>query len=342
MVAEDNLTEYKEKKKKPFKDVLRILISLIAFICLIKFGKVDIKVAFKYLLTVNPFYFGLAYLCYFLATFIGGIRFYFSSSVLGFKKTYPQLVQLNFIGTFFNNFLPTTFGGDALRGYYLKKGAPISMTKAVACIVYERYTGVIILFWAASIAFILQDLGIITTSEWSLPTQLKLFSHAGSFVTIFLIPFLPQVHRTVLGETSWLYKKAIEPFLVYWHDLQLMAKIIITSVVLQMIVMLCHFFIARSLNIQIPLTYYLVFYPLTTIAGFMIPSLNGLGIREGAYIYFLKKVNIGSEQALAFSICWLIVLLITSVIGGIIYVVGDFREHKFSEDMQQIEVEEGL
>ena len=60
----------------------------------------------------------------------------------------------------------------------------------------------------------------------------------------------------------------------------------------------------------------------------MIPSLNGLGIREGAYIYFLKKINVGSDQGLAFSICWLIILLITSVIGGIIYMFGDFRKHK--------------
>ena len=336
MIDEETLTEHQAKKRQKFKNVLRVLISLAAFICLIKFGKVDIKVAFKYLLTVNPVYFSLAYLCYFLATFIGAVRFHFSSSVLGFKKTYFQLVQLNFIGTFFNNFLPTTFGGDALRGYYLKKGVPISMTKAVACIVYERYTGVIILFWAASFAFILQDIGFISKSRWDLPNQLELFSHLGSFVTIFLIPFLPQFHKRFLGETSWLYKKAIEPFLVYWHDLKLMTKIITTSVILQITVMLCHFFIAMSLNIQIPLSYYLVFYPLTTIAGFMIPSLNGLGIREGAYIYFLKKVSIGSEQALAFSICWLIVLLITSIIGGFIYMFGDFRKHKIKfEELQQ-------
>ncbi len=340
MVDAENLTEHKAKSKQHFKNILRILVSLAAFVCLIKFGKVDIKVAFKYLLTVNPVYFSLAYLCYFMATFISGVRFHFSSSVLGFKKTYFQLVQLNFIGTFFNNFLPTTFGGDALRGYYLKKGSPISLTKAVACIVYERYTGVIILFWGASVAFLLQDFGFISKSEWSLPNQLELFSHAGSFITIFLIPFLPQIHRRFLGDTGWLYKKAIEPFLVYWHDLRLMAKIIITSVILQISVILCHFFIALSLGINIPLSYYLVFYPLTTIAGFMIPSLNGLGIREGAYIYFLKKVAIDGEKALAFSICWLIVLLITSIIGGLVYMFGNFREYKFSEDMQRVEAEE--
>lgn len=320
--------EHKTAKKQKIKNLLRLLISIIAFICLIKFGKVDVRVALKYLLEVNPLYFALAYLSYLVTMFVAGIRFYFSSHVLGFQKNYFQLLQLNFVGTFFNNFLPTTFGGDALRGYYLKRGSHIPLTRAVACIIYERYTGMIVLFWAASIAFVLQDLGFISKSVWSVPRQLVLFSHAGSLVTIFLVPFLPQINNLFLGKTNWVYRKVIEPFLVYWHDLKLMTKVVTLSIFLQMFVILCHYFIARSLNIQIPLSYYFVFYPLTTIAGFMIPSLNGLGVREGAYIYFLKKVSISTDQGLAFSICWLIVLFITSIIGGLVYMFGDFRKHK--------------
>src|SRR3989338_1367812 len=327
--------DHKAKNKQRLKNILRFLISIIAIFCLIKFGKVDIRVAFKYLLKVNPVYFTLAYTMYFITMLIAGFRFYFSSKALHFQKSYFQLVQLNFVGTFFNNFLPTTFGGDALRSYYLKRGSHISISKAVACIIYERYTGVVILFWLASVAFLLQDFGIISKSEWELPRQLVLFSHASSLVTIFLIPFLPQITNTLLGKTNWIYKKAVEPFLVYWHDVKLTVRILILSVCLQITVMLAHLLIALSLCIKIPLSYYLVFYPLTTIAGFLIPSLNGLGIREGSYIFFLKHVKVPTEQGLAFSICWLIVLLITSLIGSIIYMVGDFRKDK-PVDIEQI------
>ena len=325
---EEEIAEPKAKGKQQGKNILRLFVSIIAFICLIKFGKIDIKVAFKYLLEVNPLYFALAYLSYLITMFLAGVRFYFSSHVLGFQKNYFQLLQLNFVGTFFNNFLPTTFGGDALRGYYLKRGSHIPLTKAVACIIYERYTGMIVLFWAASFAFILQDFDILSKSVWVVPRQLVLFTHLGSLVTIFLVPFLPQINSKLLGKTNWIYRKVIEPFLVYWHDLKLLTRILILSIFLQIFVLLCHFFIAMSLGIKIPLSYYLVFYPLTTIAGFMIPSLNGLGVREGTYIYFLKKVSISTDQGLAFSICWLIVLFITSIIGGLVYMFGDFRKHK--------------
>lgn len=326
-----NPEDFQGKKKtrnQLFKNLSRLLISIIAFICLIKFGKVDIKVAVKYLLQVNPLYFSLAYLSYLITMFIAGLRFYFSSHILGFKKSYPQLIQLNFVGTFFNNFLPTTFGGDALRGYYLKRGSNIPLSKAAACIVYERYTGMIVLFWAASFAFILQGLGIISKTAWHVPKQLIIFSHLCTVITIFVIPFLPQINNLFFGKTNWIQKKIIEPVIVYWQDLSLTIRISLLSVILQTCVTISHFFIAKSLNIDIPLSYYLVFYPLTTIAGFLIPSLNGLGIREGAYIYFLKKVGIGTDQGLAFSICWLIILLITSVIGGFVYLLGDFRKNK--------------
>ena len=328
MTQEQDLTDHKAKKKQRLKNILRILVSLIAFVCLIKFGKVDLQTAFKYLMKANPIFFTLAYFSYMVTVLIAAVRFYFSSHVLGFNKKYFQLLQLNFVGAFFNNFLPTTFGGDALRGYYLKKGSHISMSKAVACIVYERYTGMVVLFWAASAAFILQSIGIISKSTWEIPKQLILFTHIGSIITIFLVPFLPQINKRLLGNANWIYKKVIEPVVVYWHDLKLMTKILILSILLQVFVLLCHFLIAMALGINIPISYYFVFYPLTTIAGFMIPSLNGLGIREGTYIYFLSRVNIPNEQGLAFSICWLIILLITSFIGGLVYMFGDFRKHK--------------
>ncbi len=329
-LAEDS-KDHKTKRKQKLKNVLRLLISLIAFTCLIKFGRVDLHTAFKYLIKVNPVFFALAYLCYLSTMLIAAMRFHFSSHVLGFNKKYFQLLQLNFVGTFFNNFLPTTFGGDALRGYYLRQGTHISLAKAAACIIYERYTGMIVLFWAASFVFILQSLGVIHTS-WGIPNQLIMFTHLGSIITIFLIPFLPQLSNLFLGNSNWVYKKIIEPVVVYWHDLKLMTRILLLSFLLQSFVLLCHFFIALALDIKIPFSYYFAFYPLTTIAGFMIPSLNGLGIREGTYIYFLSKVNVSNEEGLAFSICWLIVLLITSFIGGVVYMFGDFRKHKPLED----------
>lgn len=332
----------KEPKSDKGKMLVRLLISIVAFIALIKFGKVDVKEAFAELLTVNPLYFSLAILCYFMTLCVAGTRFFIASKALGFKKNLFQCIQLNYVGTFFNNFLPTTFGGDALRGYYLKSGSGISLTKAAACLLCERYAGMVVLFWMCSVAFLLRQIGVIDKTLWDVPVQMSYFAYAGSVGSVFIMPFLPKINDVLFGQNHWVYKKFIEPVLIYWHDLKLIGRIFLLSTALQSLVVLSHFFVAKSLGLEITLSYYLIFYPLTTIAGFLIPSLNGLGVREGAYIFFLSQVGINKDLGLAFSMGFLIILLITSVAGGIVYMFGDFRKnlHDIEDEIKAAELEE--
>jgi hypothetical protein len=53
----------------------------------------------------------------------------------------------------------------------------------------------------------------------------------------------------------------------------------------------------------------------------MIPlSINGLGFREGAYIWALGRFGVDHDRALAFALLVLAALLLSSIVGGIIYV----------------------
>ena len=63
--------------------------------------------------------------------------------------------------------------------------------------------------------------------------------------------------------------------------------------------------------------YFFLLIPVVHLIS-MLPSLNGLGIREVAYVYFLKN-HIGTETAAAVGILWLSLLIFLSLIGGLIY-----------------------
>jgi uncharacterized membrane protein YbhN (UPF0104 family) len=52
----------------------------------------------------------------------------------------------------------------------------------------------------------------------------------------------------------------------------------------------------------------------------MLPSLNGLGVREGAFVYFFKGY-IGPEKAFAVSLLWLGMIMMNSLIGGVYQLV---------------------
>jgi hypothetical protein len=87
--------------------------------------------------------------------------------------------------------------------------------------------------------------------------------------------------------------------------------------------------LAQALGAKPSLVYFYLLIPVVNLIG-MVPSLGGLGPREGAYALLLKDV-IGAEQAIALSLLSLSVLFMFSVIGGIIYFVRSDYHFKFKE-----------
>ena len=51
-------------------------------------------------------------------------------------------------------------------------------------------------------------------------------------------------------------------------------------------------------------------------------SLNGLGIKEGAYVFFFGLAGIAAPQALALALLSRGLTLVVSLIGGAIYLTG--------------------
>jgi hypothetical protein len=50
-------------------------------------------------------------------------------------------------------------------------------------------------------------------------------------------------------------------------------------------------------------------------------SLNGLGLREGGYIYLLSAIGIGSETGIAFGLLLFLIVALDSLIGGVIFLL---------------------
>ncbi|MGA8141379.1 MAG: lysylphosphatidylglycerol synthase domain-containing protein, partial [Desulfobaccales bacterium] len=62
-----------------------------------------------------------------------------------------------FIGLFANNYLPTSFGGDAVKGYYLSRWRSGLVSQVIATLVYDRFLGM-----SALVLLILGFLGILS------------------------------------------------------------------------------------------------------------------------------------------------------------------------------------
>ena len=48
-------------------------------------------------------------------------------------------------------------------------------------------------------------------------------------------------------------------------------------------------------------------------------SLNGVGLREGGYLYLLGLIGINSEKGIAFGLLLFLVVVADSLIGGLVF-----------------------
>jgi hypothetical protein len=72
----------------------------------------------------------------------------------------------------------------------------------------------------------------------------------------------------------------------------------------------------RALSLEVPFSYCIIVYPLVGTFAAIPVSLNGIGLREGGYLYLLAVIGIGSEKSIAFGLLLLLIVALDSLIGG--------------------------
>ena len=65
----------------------------------------------------------------------------------------------------------------------------------------------------------------------------------------------------------------------------------------------------------LPFWYWLLITPASTLAGFIIPTVKGVGAKEASYIYFLGLVGINTETSLAIAFLSFLATTISTLPG---------------------------
>jgi len=143
--------------------------------------------------------------------------------------------------------------------------------------------------------------------------RLTLYGLGGCLLLGFLLPFSS---KNWIGTTwPWLL-----PVMNYWKSPGLLLCLFALSLLLQTCVIGLHALVGEAQGLSLPLEYYFVFAPLV-VAISMIPiSLNGLGLREGAYVFFLQQAGVPIEVGMAFGLSWFLILFVSGLAGGIAWI----------------------
>lgn len=279
---------------------------------------------------INLWMFALGFAVFIITLVVASYRFFLIIKAQGDPDVnFKEAVSLTFIGVFFNNFLPTSIGGDLVKAYYLSHKTCDRMGSFTSVLV-DRLIGLLTMIFMASAALLFIQSSLIGDD---IRRALYVVT-AVALVVVLLI-----VNKTFAKSLSWVLAFA-KPMTVklkdayytvhrYKHNKRLMAKSLAISVVSQLLSYISFGLVAFSIGASISPIDALLRIPLVSLMS-MLPSLNGLGLREGATIVLFGPM-IGKENAFAVSILWILVLLMSSVLGGFIYAFSPQFKVKFNE-----------
>ena len=232
----------------------------------------------------------------------------------------PEAVALTFIGYFFNNFLPTAIGGDVIKAYYLSKKTSDKMGSYTAVFV-DRAIGLFTMIFMGFLALLLVGANVIDES-------VRRMLYVITAISVLAVVFILNKNFARIFSVLLLFFKPIEERLKraygtvnkYRHNLPIIFKSLIISVMSQILFFISIGILASSIDSRISTMDILLRMPIISAMS-LLPSINGLGVREGSTVLLFGPL-IGKENAFAVSILWLLALLLISFIGGVIYAVS--------------------
>jgi len=245
----------------------------------------------------------------------------------GADYSIAQLIRSLLVGTFFNLFLPTRFGGDVVRvsdTRHIEQG----MTASLAVIVYERLSGIVVLLFFALIASLLK---ISFIRQLPMLYVSLLVSLLGIFLLLLAWKKIPRGFlasrkcrfpwlRNILGKLDAFHGIILD----FVNHRLLSRRVFFWATLLQFNVLLHFFCFGQSLHlVRIPFLDYFFAIPIMLfILSFPI-SINGIGVRDLFLINFFALYHYPAQFAIAFSLLDLSFSVLLGIIGGVIYI---FRE----------------
>ena len=314
-MAEEN------KTRNLLLNILKVAVSLVGVLILVLTQ--DIDAVRHALVNVNWLPFLVALLLFLSGSLVRAYRWGVLVWALGVQVSWLRLVGLYFIGAFFSLFLPTGVGGDAVKMFELSRDDG-KASSAISSVLVDRFLGLFVLFAMALLA--------VAISYEMVAAEVRILIavvFAGSLVAVALL-----LQRTWIE--SWGRRLGVDRLFgrvkilrelyesLHTYGPAALLRGTAASVVWNLILVVGYYLLGLAVGIDLAIGYYFLFVPIIS-AALMIPSVGGLGIREGTTVLLFSQVGVPEAQALALAVVYDVVLLTNGLIGGAIYLIQGMR-----------------
>jgi uncharacterized membrane protein YbhN (UPF0104 family) len=266
-------------------------------------------------------YIGLAMLVYLVTQGISAVRWTALARPLGVKTPFKAMLRYYLIGMFFNLFAPGTVGGDVSRVYYLvrdddrrAKGHSVTTVHAAMSVLMDRAIGMVVLVWLGA-------LGLLLFPRYAVPHAARMATFmlaAGLLLGALIMPLLGRLLPVDGHHLLVKLRLAFRSYRTHWPAL-LQAALL--SLGVHLIQAWMHVVMGQALDLNMPYSFAIIVYPLVGTFAAIPISVNGLGLREGGYIFLLAVIGISNEKGIAFGILLFLVVALDSLIGGLLFLL---------------------
>lgn len=250
----------------------------------------------------------------------------------GIRIHFYRLLELTYIGFFFNNITPSSVGGDIVKAYYVGHSTG-KKAKSYVSVFMDRFIGV---FSLAFLGLMALALGWSAVENSAIKKSVLIFVilcfitgivALNTKIAKLLSVVLPKITLMNLGE------KLIKIYGImhnYRNKKTVIVNTFIISVIAQAVYFMVIYLLFKAANLSVTVKMIFLIMPIVSMIS-MLPSIGGLGLREGAMVGLFGPI-VGPEKAFGVSVLLLGALFLLSLIGGIIYLSSpQFRNVKIDE-----------
>lgn len=306
------------------KNYLTFLVKVLVSGALIWYllSETEFSAVFASLKSADPFWLLLSFITLGIGKILTSYRWQVLLKAQNIDISLKFLIGSVFVGQFFNSFLPTTIGGDAMRAYDTAAQSKES-TKSVMSVFADRLIGVFALALLAIVALIFGYFNNEDVSFYVIPVLLVFFICSIGMALIFndgLVKVMDRVLRSIkLAKLANKLNEAYQSIHILKDKPRVLFIALIVSLLLQINVVLFFYFIGVSLSLGVSLLYFMIIVPIAMVVLLVPFSINGIGIREGIFVFLLTELGVEAKDAIALSWISFGLMLTQGIIGGIIF-----------------------
>jgi len=294
------------------KNILKLVITIGIFVFLFRY--VDVQQLLAILAKSHGGYLLIACLFQLSSTSLAAYRWQLIMCRLVFDEPLSFYVKSYFKGTFFNQVLPGSIGGDAVRIIELSRMG-YNKKDAFYGIFVDRVIGVLGLL-------VLNGIANLAFPDIFPPWLFKLINILTlcGFCGFILLMNLNRIELLSRYKFIDLFYRLANRLNRLYDTKTLLAKHVAISVIVHLFSVLAIFSIALSVNVHVNLQTFLIAIPPIFLLMIVPISLAGWGVRDGAMVGILMLVGADRTGVLAVSILYGILLIISSLPGAYFWV----------------------